>query len=349
METIDIRQLMQHLADEDAPLAVAQLYTLSDLSYEGVEEFCRVWPHISAQRRRQIVGFLFDIAESSFEVDFESIFCACLGDSDEEVRSRSVDGLWESEDVSLVAPLLDMAQNDPSVRARAATVGVLGQFVLLGELDRIAPQYQIEIEDVLLALFRAPGESVEVRRRAVEALAYSSRKELPGVIESAYYDSDRLMRVAAVFAMGRNLDPQWEPLLLDELRSHDAELRYEAARACGELELAPAIPQLAELLTDEDREVQEASIWALGQIGGQKARHILEAHYEEIDQADEALRDAVEEALSELSLASGAAQFPLVDYDADAEGKNGDWADDWLGGVLDDKVDDIDLDDWNGI
>jgi len=347
METTEINQLLQHLADEKTPLAVARLYSLSDLSEEKVAQFRRVWPRIPVERRRQIVGFLFDIAESSFEVDFESVFCACIDDQDEEVRSRSVEGLWESEDVSLIAPLLEMAQNDPSVQVRAATVGVLGQFVLLGELDRISPQYQMAIENVLLAVFRSPSESAEVRRRAVEVLAYSSRKEVPGVIENAYYHNDRLMRVAAVFAMGRSLDTQWEPLLLDELRSHDPESRYEAARACGELELVSAIPQLAELLADQDREVQEVSIWALGQIGGQKARQILEAHYETVDKGDDALREATEEALSELALASGAVQFPLYEYGVDTEGETGGWAEDWLDGVLDSGADEAALEDLN--
>jgi hypothetical protein len=238
-----------------------------------------------------------------------------------------------------------MAQNDPAVRARAATIGVLGRFVLLGELGRISPQRQTAIEDVLLALFRSPAEGVEVRRRAVEALAYSGGKEVPGVIESAYDHDDQLMRVSAVFAMGRSLDEQWESVLLDELRSHDPEMRYEAARACGELALASAIPQLEKLLTDSDREVQEASIWALGQTDSQKARHILEAHLETIDEADGALREAVEEALSEQALASGAVRFPLYGYDAKAEGKPAGWGEDWLDGVVGGAVDENSNDD----
>lgn len=352
METIGINQLMQHLADAEAPLAVARLYSLSDLSEEELAQFRRAWPRIPVERRRKTIGFLLDIAESSFEVDFEPVFRACIDDADKEVRARSVEGLWKSEDASLVAPLLEIAQNDPAVRVRAAAASVLGRFVFLGELDRISPQCQMAIEETLLHLFRSPRESVEVQRRAVEALACSSREEMPGVIESAYYDKDRLMRVAAVFAMGRSLDMQWQPLLLDELRSHDPELRYEAVRACSELELASAIPQLAELLTDQDREVREACIWALGQIGGQKARQILEAHYGAIDKADDALREVVEEALSELALASGVVQFSLYDYDGEAEGKTSSWADDWLSGVLNgeppDGADETAFDDLNG-
>ncbi len=334
METIEFNRLLRHLAEVKTPLSVARLYDLSDLDDEQVAWFRSNWSTIPAERRRQIVGFLLDIAESSFEVDFEPVFCACIDDADEEVRARSVAGLWESEDEGLIAPFLDMVQNEPSVQARAAAASALGSFVLLGELNRISAQNKMAIEEALLALVRSPQESLKVRRRAVEALAYSDRKEVPGVIENAYYHTERQMRVAAVFAMGRSLDPQWESLLLDELHSHDPELRFEAARACSELELERAIPHLAQLLTDKDREVQEAGIWALGQIGGSKARQVLEAHHEAIDPQDVALRETVEEALNELALASGAVQFPLYECGADADDEISIWADDWLDGVL---------------
>jgi len=235
---------------------------------------------------------------------------------------------------------LDMAQNDPAVPVRAAAASALGRFVLLGELDRLPAQRQRAIEEVLLTLIRSHGEDIEVQRRAVEALACSSREEVLTIIESAYQHQDRRMRVAAVFAMGRNLDTQWEPLVLDELHSHDPELRFEAARACGELELVAAVPRLAELLDDPDREVQEASIWALGQIGSQKARQILEACYEIIVRDDEAFREALEEALSEAALVSGAVRFPFYEYEIDAEPETDSWADEWLGGVIQDRLDD---------
>ncbi|UCC63158.1 MAG: HEAT repeat domain-containing protein, partial [Anaerolineae bacterium] len=247
-----------------------------------------------------------------------------------------------SEDESLIAPLLDMTQNDPVASERAAAASALGRFVLLGELNRLPAEQQSLIEETLLTLVESPEESVKVRRRAIEALACSSRKEVTAIIESAYGHEDRRMRVSAVFAMGRNLDRQWEPLLLDELHSHDVELRFEAARACGELELASAISRLAELLGDPDREVQEASIWALGQIGGQTAHQILQAHLDVIDQDDKALREAIEEALDEAILASGAVQFPLYEYETDAEPESSSWADDWLDGVMGDSADDGD-------
>lgn len=336
METIDIHQLMRHLADVETPLAVSQLYYLSGLSGQKLAQFRETWPRVPVERRRQSLGFLIEIAESSFEVDFESVFCACLDDVDHEVRARSVEGLWESQDTSLIAPLLEMIQNDPAERVRIAAVSALGQFVLMGELNQLSSQRQADIEKALLALLRSSDESIEVRRRVVESLAYSSREEVPGIIENAYYHEERSMRVAAIFAMGRSLDRQWEPLLLKELYSHDPEFRYEATRACGELELASAVPHLFTLLTDEDREVQEVCIWALGQIGDQQARQILEAHYQVVAQDDEALREAIRDALGELALMAGTTQFPLYEYEMDAETEDqaSNWTEDWIGGVI---------------
>jgi HEAT repeat protein len=350
METGKIAQLVRQIADTTKPLAIAQLYSLSDLSEPQLTQFRQAWPQVPVERRRQILGFLLEIAENNFEVDFEPVFRVCIDDADEEVRTRSVEGLWESEDVNLVAPLLEMLHSDPATKVRAAAAAALGRFVLMGELGQISPQQQAAIEDVLLALIRSSAEPPEVRRRAVEAVAFSCRDEVAAVIQNAYSDRERLMRVAAIFAMGRNLDAQWEPVLLDELRSHDPEFRYEAARACGELELTSAAPLLAELLTDEDREVQEVSIWALGQIGGQQARQILEARYQTADD-DEVLLEAIEEALSEMALAYGAIQFPLYEYKVNTDDAPNSWTDDWLDGVLDDDTDDeadeTTFDDWN--
>ena len=87
-----------------------------------------------------------------------------------------------------------------------------------------------------------------------------------------------------------------------ELFSPRPELRYEAARACGELQLGEVVPELEELIDDFDLEVQEAALWALGQIGGSRAREVLEYY---CDVEDEATRVAAEAALDELEFLHG--------------------------------------------
>ena len=63
------------------------------------------------------------------------------------------------------------------------------------------------------------------------------------------------------------------------------------------------------LVSDPDREVQTAAVGALGQIGGQRARRVLERCCRS---EDDALRGAAEDALGELLL--GQQPFDMFVY-----------------------------------
>ncbi len=95
--------------------------------------------------------------------------------------------------------------------------------------------------------------------------------------------------------MGRNCDPSWLPIIFQELKSDDPEMRFEAALACGSLAEEAAVPHLAPLLEDEDVEVREVTIAALGEIGGREAKAILVRY---VDHPSRGMREAVQEALS---------------------------------------------------
>jgi HEAT repeat protein len=116
--------------------------------------------------------------------------------------------------------------------------------------------------------------------------------------------------------MGRSADSYWRKVLVKELDNPNPELRFEAARACGELEAYSAVPRLVEMMMDDpDREAQQAAVWALGHIGGREAREALEACYES---EDEALSQAAAEALDELDLMGELTGIPLLDdFDED--------------------------------
>ncbi len=129
----------------------------------------------------------------------------------------------------------------------------------------------------------------------------------------AYYDDEEKMRVSAIFAMGRSADPLWCEMVIAELDNPNPEMRYEAARACGELEASAALSALIYLIeADPDPEVQGMAIWALGRIGGKEARRVLEACCE-IE--NEALRQAAEEALDELDFLGGHLDLLLFESD----------------------------------
>jgi HEAT repeat protein len=306
------------LRDAESPLKASQLFNLSSPSRADMLAFAHYWPEIDVDRRRRIIQFLTQIAEENFEVDFRPIFRHCLDDTEAEVRALAIDGLWEDEDVNLIAPLVHLLEDDLSVRVRASAATALGKYMLMGELDRLVEGHVTFIRQALIGTIRRAGEDLEVRRRAVESISYAGDEEVSGIIEAAYYASEEKMRISGVFAMGRNADPRWRTMVLSELGSLNPEMRFEAARACGELSDRKAVPQLIRLLNDPDSEVQSAAIWALGQVGGRDARRALEKCCES---EDEVVRDAAEDALAELEFGQGTE--PLLFYEFMPDDGNG--------------------------
>lgn len=307
----DFEKLLQQIGDTEDRLSISSLYNLSRMDRGETLLFQKAWPSMAVERRRQIINFLVEIAEASFEVDFGQVFRFCLNDEDAEVREAAIEGLWEDNDTALIPPLITMMQDDSSVAVRARAAISLGRYVLWGELGKIKAGPFTLVREALLEIIHSPYEDLEVRRRAIESIAYSSQEGVREIIEAAYYHEDEKMRASAVFAMGRSADLYWADLVIGELENARPEMRYEAAMACGELELSAAIPLLAALTNDPDREVLEATIWALGQIGGDQARQTLYDCYRE---ADEFLRDAVEEALEHLEFMHGFPEISLSDF-----------------------------------
>ncbi len=281
---------------------------LSALGRKDIELLADRWPLISVARRRQIIRTMVEIAEANFEVDFNSIFRLALQDEDEEVRAYAIDGLWEDEDPTLIDPLLDLLSTDPSIMVRAGAATGLGRFALLAELEELEEKQGRRIVKALREVIEDPHEALEVRRRAVEAISFSGEEGIEEIILEAYRHPAEKMRISAIFSMGRSADPDWGNSIITELDSANPEMRFEAARACGELELKQAVPWLIRLILDLDREVQQAAIYALGRIGGQEARRALQLCCES---DDEVIAAAADEALDELEFASGIFDFPL--------------------------------------
>jgi len=336
----EFERLLEQLEDKNPSIAFSRLYGLSDLAGERLKLFVTAWEEFSADRRRRLMQALVELAEVSFEVNFDAIYRLGLADPDDLVRATAVDGLWENEDQALIGPFLRLLQTDPSASVRAAAATALGRFVLAGELENLDADIAARILGELLDRFHRADETIEVRRRAVESAAYACVPGVSEALEIAYYDEDENMRISALFGMGRSCDRRWRTTVLKELDSDSPAMRYEAARASGELELRQAAPALARLLDDADRQIREASIWALGQMSGPEARQILTDAYQD---ADEETIVALDEALAEQALQEGALDFPLYELDEDLAD---DLSDDDLPSVWD--IDDEDEDEETG-
>lgn len=310
----EYEKVLWHISNSNEYLSTQYLYLLSGMTRERLARFQEVWPNVEVGRRRMLMRSMVELTELSFEVNFDPIFLLALGDADSEVRAAAIDGLWENEDQALIGPLVHLLRADEASNVRAAAAMALARFVLLGELEKIDRAPAMLAEQALLETLRSADEDLEVRRRAVEALAYSGEAGIREIIEAAFYDDDEKMQASALFAMGRSADPYWCKLLVRELDNTNPELRFEAARACGELENRLAVSRLIRMsMDDRDREVQQAAVGALGRIGGREAREALENFYES---DDEVLSQAAAESLDEMDLLGDSLVIPLhEDYD----------------------------------
>lgn len=298
----DIEKTLELLRKEDEEVSLTELYNLSDLLGEEKDLLDNAWATMDVTTRRRVVRELADLAESDVYADFTAVFRRAVDDPDPEVRAQAIDGLWENENVSLMFKLLEILHEDEVEAVRARAAAGLGRFVLTGELGHLSDRGLSRIVEALYETIEDGRLSTELRRRAVESIAYSSDERVRGVINRAIQAPHRKMRVSAIFAMGRSADKYWCETVREYLESDDAEMRYEAARAAGELEDAGAVDSLTQLVSDTDSEVRQAAIWSLGQIGGKRARRVLERL---VTHKDPLIAEAAEEAMAMLKLSAG--------------------------------------------
>jgi len=269
---------MQHIAeilDSNKPIASSKLVYLSDLNNEELEFLEEIWADADTARRRQIISHLVHLSEVDVKLDFSGVFISCLHDADATIRTQAVAGLDGEEDYNLITPLLHALKEDSSAEVRAATAVALGKFALLCVLGKLPSHFTDKIYTALLSIWDNKAESAVVKRRALEAISPFNSTRVREIIKQAYDSNDNKLKASAIYAMGRNCDLVWLTTILAELNSEEAEIRYEAANACGELGSEEAVSHLIKLTEDKDNQVQEAAIKALGEIGGEQAKQSL--------------------------------------------------------------------------
>ena len=306
--SLPIEETIAHLSNSDKPLLNSKLAELSNLNSEELALFEKAWASIEPKRRGQIMYRLVELAEDNFELDFDDIFKSRLKDSDDEVRSKAIEGLWESEETSLIDPLIELLEQDSSEKVQATAATALGKFAMLAELKKLRPSHKSKVCQTLLAVIDDTDKTIEVKRRALEAAAPLSLPQMEKAIVKAYQSGEPKLRSSAIFAMGKSCNLSWLPILIRELASADAEIRYEAAGACGELGEKEAVPYLVELVDDPDVDVQLAAIQALGKTGGPEAKDCLERC---LDNSSKVIQRAAEQALYALEAGEDPLSFRI--------------------------------------
>lgn len=297
------------------PLPLDLLYRLSDMAEAEWASFWQGWTAVADERRRVIIRHLADISEENFVVDFGPVFAQALTDGHAPVRVAALDGVWDSTNIRLVRPIIDLMQNDEDEAVRAAAAAALAHYVLLSEWGQLPASISPTIVEALLAEYDKPDTAVAIKRSALEALGAANHPRVAALIEEAYESSLPEMQMSAIFAMGSSADSRWLSIVIGEMQNPSSEMRAEAARAAGAIGSSNAVDKLANLLMDEDMAVSAAAVEALGQIGGDRPMEILQDLLEDSDFED--LHELIEEVMDEMIWLGGDIDFNWLDVDVD--------------------------------
>src|SRR3972149_2173647 len=120
---MEFTEYLAELRDPSARLSVAALQRRASLEREQPAALRSAWPQIEAERRRQVVHLLVELAEDNVDLNFDAVFFAALEDEDAAVRADAVRGLWEYEGRDLIAPLLRLPAQGEGPEGGAAGEG----------------------------------------------------------------------------------------------------------------------------------------------------------------------------------------------------------------------------------
>lgn len=315
-ETISFQSVLDHLLDSKKEIPQTHLKLYSDLDPKSLRLFLDVWPSVKPTRKLILLDELLIHFDSDNIVSYESIGRGLINDLDGEVRARAIRLLSESDDPQLVGTLTEILLNDTDLAPRMEAALLIGEFILLGELEAIKEELQRKAEDALISIIKSE-ENPTLRKRALEALGYSSRPEIVTLIESAFERADPTWVATALLAMGRSHDERWSENVVSMVLDEDPLIRFAAVQAAGELNIEDAGPILLKILEDEeeDDDVVTAAIWSLSQIGGDDARIYLVNLIEQTE--DEDLVEYLEDALENLDFMEELNKFDLLALDGD--------------------------------
>lgn len=214
-------------------------------------------------------------------------------------------------DQTLFEKILAMAARHPEEEVRGMAASCLGNVVYDGleyEEDlpddaeapapRVSPEFYHAVKEFLLSRIDALMESMEVRRRVLEALGYLAWKPEVREMVLRYYREapNPWVKVSALYAMGLVRDPVFERILLEELYSTNEHVLIEAAHASHMLQLRAAEKRLEELTRHPSTDVRYEAVVALGTVGSLDRLPALLRDIETENRGSSDVAEAVEQA-----------------------------------------------------
>lgn len=315
--TTSFQTVLDALQDAKKDFPRRYLPLFSDIAPLELQTLIDLWPRINLTRKLTLLNGLLSLMDSDTLVSFEDIGWSLLNDPEGDVRACAIRLLAESDDPELAESLIEILKNDPDLDPRLEAAKLLGEFILLGELEELDGDIHHEAEEALMKVVSGE-EHASLRKLALESVGYSSRVEVETLIHTAFNRSDPTWVASALIAMGRSSDEQWGEDVVSMLLNEDPRIRLAAVQAAGDLRIEDARPIILGMLLegeeDED-DVIAAGIWSLSQIGGEDVRVFLTDMLDRTE--DEDVIGFIEDALENLDLTDDLEKFDLLALDED--------------------------------
>ena len=220
------------------------------------------------------------------------LLIGALTDSNGEIRRRAARALGKIEDAGAVQAL-GRALNDEDLEVRHAAIRALGDIEDVSAVDWLIPALTDSNVEIRRGAARALGEiedssavealgmalndeDLEVRQMAIRALGEIEDVSAVDWLIPALTDSSSEIRRRAIWALGEIAEGQlWSggtipagvvSALGAALDDEDLEVREMAIRALGKTQDVSAVDGLIPLLTESNAEIRRRAAWALREI-----------------------------------------------------------------------------------
>lgn len=231
----------------------------------------------------QILKKIEEIGNRDFDgVDVTKILMGYLHAKDPEIILSALQAASNYvSDEPLFQEVYKMAQGFPEEEIRAMASSCLGAVIQDGlEFEdnlpagyptgyaQVTRDFYSTIREFLLEKVDAPMESMEVRRRALEALGYLGfQPQIRQIILRFYHQAPNpYVKVSSLYAMGLVRDAVFERLILEELYSNSEPVVMEAVHSAAGLELHAAEDRLHILSKSPSQDLRYEAIVALGAL-----------------------------------------------------------------------------------
>lgn len=313
-------EIIENLKDGGATLSSKQIMRLSGLYPNELATLKQNWSKFHTQRIKGVLEDMELLTEDYPGVDFSEIFFLGLDDSNDEVVIVSIEGLWDEEKIEIGRKALTIlhANPAPSLHVALSILSLLGEFIILAELDKIPASLANEIKTDIQTIYKnSPNESL--RQRALEVLAGASDIDLDEAIDKAIHDFNDDWIRSALIAIGKSGKTTWNDYVFDNLDSPLEDLRIEAIRAAGELELQDAISELYANTKDGLKEIRMASAWSLSNYSDKNIQNTLQDMLENVE--DEEEQALIEDAIDNHLVSSEMMSLDFLEFDGTDDDK----------------------------